>query len=184
MEASAGTWQRVWGIARAVPLQSVIILSAVIGIGISLYLTEVHYQAVPLICSTSGYVDCASVLKSRFGVVPGTAIPITFPGILWFLVSGGLALTDLVARIRNQAPPTWLYRAQAAWGAVGIVSILYLIYAEIVVLHHLCAWCTGVHALVVLTFMLALYQMQDAPAPVKPAPAARRPAPRATARRR
>ncbi|HEX6122879.1 MAG TPA: vitamin K epoxide reductase family protein, partial [Ktedonobacterales bacterium] len=74
---------------------------AIVGIGISIYLTTVHYAGVAPICSTTGVIDCARVTSSQWSVVPGTQLPITIPGMLWFLVSGALAVALLRARTRG-----------------------------------------------------------------------------------
>src|ERR1051326_7555985 len=68
---------------------------AVVGAIISLYLASVHYQNVPLVCSTQGFVDCERVLSSSYSVVPGTSIPVSVPGLLWFIVAGALAFVIL-----------------------------------------------------------------------------------------
>ncbi len=164
-------WQRV---ARQLPGQVAIVAFAVAGLGISIYLTLQHYVHVPLICSASGLVDCASVLTSPYSVVPGTTLPITLPGMLWCVASGGVAMTSLALAWRRMAVPARLFLFQKIWGGIGLLSIFYLIYAEIVKLHHLCAWCTGVHALVLATFLVTLGS--DPVAATKPAPATRKPA--------
>ncbi|HKV85686.1 MAG TPA: vitamin K epoxide reductase family protein [Ktedonobacterales bacterium] len=133
---------------------------AVVGVGIAIYLTAVHYAKVPLVCSTSGVVDCGPVLKSNFSVVPGTQLPITVPGMLWFIVSGGLAVTALRASLRGRAEPDRLRLAQLIWSAAGLLFALYLVYAELVQLRHICAWCTGIHILTLLTFLVALARWQ------------------------
>jgi hypothetical protein len=69
-----------------------ILLIAIIGLGISIYLTTVHYANAPLVCSAGGIVNCGEVTRSSYSVVPGTSIPVTIPGMLWFLVTGALAL--------------------------------------------------------------------------------------------
>jgi uncharacterized membrane protein len=129
--------------------------AAVAGIGIAVYLTVVHYSDVPLACSTTGPVDCNAVTHSSFSVVPGTLVPITIPGLLWF-AGGGLA--SLVGLARRS--PRWLPGAQLGWAVLGLGAVLYLIYAEMVVIHRICEWCTGVHALVLLSFVLALRRWQ------------------------
>ena len=35
------------------------------------------------------------MLKSQYSVVPGTSIPVTVPGMVWFIVSGALALISI-----------------------------------------------------------------------------------------
>ncbi len=153
-------------VLRRMPGLASVVVMAVIGIGISIYLTTVHYAKVPLICSATGTVDCASVLKSPYGLVPGTSLPITFPGMLWFAVAGGIAGMVLLAAMRGTRPPAWWSTALKGWGIVGFLSIFYLIYAEIVKLHHICAWCTVIHTLVVATLIVAY--MQDTTIPTLP----------------
>ncbi len=155
--------------------QVAIILMALAGVGIAIYLTTVHYAKVPLICSTTGLIDCAGVTTSQYSVVPGTTIPITIPGIGWFLVSMGIAVAFLACRRRGEQPPERLRQAQLVWSALGLLSIFYLIYAEIVKLHRICEWCTGVHALILATFLVVLYRWQTPAVPdeeveVAPAP--------------
>jgi uncharacterized membrane protein len=147
---------------------------AVVGIGIAIYLTAVHYAKVPLVCSTSGVIDCGPVLKSDFSVVPGTQLPITVPGMLWFAVSGGLAVVALRASLRGRAEPERLRLAQLIWSAAGLLFVLYLVYAELVQLHHICAWCTGIHILTLLTFLVALARWQATLLPEPPAGSPRR----------
>lgn len=53
----------------------VILLLSLCGVGIAIYLTAVHYEQVPLLCSSSGLIDCQRVTSSAYSVVPGTSIP-------------------------------------------------------------------------------------------------------------
>jgi uncharacterized membrane protein len=154
----AGRWTgQVANMVRTAPSLAALIVMAVIGIGISIYLTTVHYANAPLLCGArGGFVDCGDVLRSSYSLVPGTQIPITIPGMLWFVVSAGLAVLAWQTREREDDLPWRIWLAQILWGAVGVVTILYLVYAELVQLHHLCAWCTGVHVLTVLSFFAVL----------------------------
>ncbi len=139
-----------------------IVVMAVAGIAIGAYLTTVHYAKIPLVCTTGGVVNCSAVTSSRFSVVPGTQLPITIPGILWFVVSGALAVVALVAAWRGQPEPVRLRAIHALWGAAGLLFVLYLVYAEIVQLHKLCEWCTVIHLLTLATFLIALTRWQRA----------------------
>ncbi|MGZ3639759.1 MAG: vitamin K epoxide reductase family protein [Ktedonobacterales bacterium] len=158
-----------------------LIAMAVAGIAIAVYLITVEADHVPLICSSSGLVDCASVLNSSYSRVPFTNVPITVPGLLWFVGSGALAGFALVRLRQGRAEPPRLRLAQFLWSAAGMVFVLYLVYAEIVQLHRICAWCTVIHVLTLLTFLLTLQRLQqpDAayhttrPARVNPHPSAR-----------
>jgi uncharacterized membrane protein len=168
---------RLWLLTRRAPGLVAMLLMAVAGLGVSIYLTTVHYQGVAPVCNTTGLIDCARVTSSSYSVLPGPGkIPITIPGMIWFVVSGGLALVALVAIWRNQLEPSRLRLAHLLWGVVGMVFVLYLVYAEIVALHRLCEWCTVVHLLTFATFLLALnrWMQRDLPAPTLYAAVVRR----------
>lgn len=141
------------------------------GAGIAIYLTSVHYELAPLACSESGFVNCAHVLSSPYSVVPGTSIPISIPGLVWNLVMVALAIIGLRLQAR------WLRQAQFAWSLAGLLTVLYLVYVEIVLLHTLCAWCTAIHILIVLMFLVALARLAPSqPEVCATAPAEQEPA--------
>lgn len=149
--------------------QMMLLLLSVMGIGIALYLTFVHYQNVPLVCSAQGFVDCAFVLSSPYSVVPGTNVPITIPGLLWGIASAALAIAALrlSAGGINRVPTFSALRkfliAQFVWSLVGMLTVLYLVYVEIVKLHTICAWCTGMHVIILIMFLITLVQVQQRP---------------------
>lgn len=166
--SSSDVGARLLLLARRAPGLVAMLLMALVGLGISIYLTTIHYQGVAPICNTTGVIDCAAVTSSAYSVLPGPGkISITIPGMLWFVVSGGMALVALLAIWRNRPEPSWLRLAHLLWGAVGMVFVLYLVYAEIVTLQRLCEWCTVVHLLTFATFLLALnrWQQRGLPAP-------------------
>ena len=147
-----------------------ITVMAIAGLAISIYLTTVHYAGVPLVCNTTGVINCSAVTTSQYSVVPGTKLPITIPGMLWFVVSGGLAIYALVLRRQRRIEPERLRLMQLLWSGVGLLFVLYLVYAEIVLLHNICEWCTVVHVLTLATFLVVLYRFQQGPAVAAPAP--------------
>jgi uncharacterized membrane protein len=166
LETTYGTSDRpqLTALIRAAPSCAALVLMALIGMGISIYLTTVHYAHVPLYCSASGSViDCSAVTTSSYSVVPGTNVPITVPGMLWFLVSGALALVAWREQVRVGAASARVLIAHALWGGIGMIFVLYLVYAELVKLHKICEWCTTVHVLTLLTFLVALYRLQQLP---------------------
>src|ERR1035437_187992 len=136
---------------------------AVLGMGVSVYLTTVHYAGVPLVWSTTGVVDCAAVTTSAYSVIPGTSVPITVLGVVWFLGSGALAGAALIASVTGREEPRWLRGSHALLGVTGLVAALYLVYVEAVRLHRLCEWCTAVHLLVFATLLVALARLQHVP---------------------
>ena len=148
------------GIGRPVPdsgrpVAIALAMVALAGLGIAAYLTAVHYANVPLACSRQGPVDCGAVTHSSFSVVPGTQVPVTVPGMAWFALSG---LAALMAVRASEA--RWLAAAHVAWSVLGIAVALYLVYAELVVIHRICEWCSAVHLLILITFALTLYRWQ------------------------
>ncbi len=137
--------------------QICLLILSLIGVGIAIYLTVVHYENVPLICSASGIVDCARVLSSSYSVVPSTTIPITVPGLGWCVISAALAIIGL----RLQTIPRWLRVTQFVLSLAGMLAVLYLVYVEIVRLHTICAWCTGLHVVILVMFLITLVQLQE-----------------------
>lgn len=130
---------------------------ALLGLAVSAYLTAVHYQQIPLACSTGGPVDCGAVTHSSYSVLPGTGIPITLPGMGWFVVCGALALV-LVRRPSQRRMRVAV--VLVAWSVIGMAAVLYLVYAELVVIHRVCEWCTAVHLLVFVSLLLSIGEVQ------------------------
>lgn len=139
--------------------QVLLLIFSVLGAGVAIYLTTVHYENVPLVCSESGPVNCGRVLSSLYSVVPGTPVPITIPGLAWCAVMAALAIAGLYSVSQRR----WLYRAQFAWALLGMLAILYLVYVEIVRLHTICAWCSAFHVFVLLMFLVTVVQLQALP---------------------
>jgi uncharacterized membrane protein len=127
---------------------------AIAGVAISAYLTLAHYANAPLACVNTGAIDCNAVTTSSFSVVPGTAVPISLLGVLWFATNGVL-FALAVARERRTVALIQLVGATA-----GVAVALYLVYAELVVIGRICEWCTFLHVLVVAIFVIALRRVQ------------------------
>jgi uncharacterized membrane protein len=134
-------------------------LAALVGLAISIYLTVVHYAALPLVCSTTGIISCERVLGSPYSVIAGSALPTSAAGIAWFSVSAALAAVQL-GRPRSPRLVGW----HLVWSVAGLGTVIFLVFVEIVQLGALCIWCTSAHALVVMTFLIALTRAQSATA--------------------
>ncbi|HEV2026914.1 MAG TPA: vitamin K epoxide reductase family protein [Candidatus Dormibacteraeota bacterium] len=131
-------------------LQLVALVAGLAGVGISIYLTVVHYTTIPLACPANAVINCEQVLTSQYAVIAGSSLPTSSAGIVWFAVSAGLAFGLL------RRPSQRLASAQLAWSAVGLVTALYLVYVEIVQLGAVCVWCSAAHVLVLMIFLIAL----------------------------
>ena len=119
---------------------------AFVGLGISLYLTLVHYAQgqVPLACATTGVVNCEMVTSSAEAAV-GT-VPVALLGVAWFVVYLGLTL----ARVGGPY--------QLAWTATGLAFVFYLVYVELFLIGALCLWCSAVHLIVGALFLISIGQ--------------------------
>lgn len=126
-------------------------VAGVAGLVISAYLTIVHYSALPLVCTTTGVISCERVLSSPYSVIVGSGLPTSAAGIVWFSVSAGLAAVQVTGR-RSPAIARW----HLLWSAVGLATVIYLVFVEIVRLGAICLWCSSAQALVVVTFLIAL----------------------------
>src|SRR5260370_4819591 len=129
--------------------QALALAAGLAGLGISIYLTVVHYSAIPVACPATAQVNCEQVLASPYGVIAGSAIPTSAAGIVWFALSALLAAGRVAGRVE-------LARPQLVWSALGLVTVLTLFYIEIVELGAICIWCTTAHALVLLIFLVSL----------------------------
>ncbi|MGI8912741.1 MAG: vitamin K epoxide reductase family protein [Chloroflexota bacterium] len=136
-----------------------LLVLAIAGVAIAGYLTAAHYTPLPLVCSTTGVIDCAQVTTSAYSVVPGTTVPITVPGLAWFFVSGVLAIDAL----RRRPPATRLCLTHLLWATTGLLVALYLVFVEIVRLHRICLWCSAVHLFLLAGFLVAFGRWQALP---------------------
>jgi uncharacterized membrane protein len=123
-------------------LQLLAIALSVAGVAVSIYLTALHYAGFAPACPVSGPINCEAVLASPYAVVAGTSVPTSSAGIAWFAVSAALW-----AR-----PFGWI---QLAWSAIGLLTVVYLVYVEIVRLGAICLWCTAAHVLVLAIVLIA-----------------------------
>ncbi len=127
---------------------------AVAAVGVSIYLTLVHYAGAPLACSSNGAINCEKVITSPQSVIFG--IPVAVYGLAFWVVAVALSLPPMW-----RATATWIATARMAFATVGIVFVLYLIYVELFEVRAICLWCTSVHALTFVFFLLVVTGWQD-----------------------
>ena len=139
-----------------VPRWAVIVtfLLSLIGLGLSIYLSIAHFDKQILACSSTGVIDCAAVTSAPQSFVLG--IPVAFLGLGNFLVMAVL-----------NSPWGWRlasYRVHVArfvLSLVGMAFVLWLVYAELIIINHICLYCTGVH---IITFALMIVLTVVSPA--------------------
>jgi uncharacterized membrane protein len=100
---------------------------ATAGIGVSAYLTWVHYHPAALVCTRGG--GCETVQQSHYAVLLG--IPIAIYGVVaWSAV---LVLTAW------DTPDAKTVVAAIALGALAFA--VYLVIIQLAVIHAVCVWC-------------------------------------------
>ncbi len=127
---------------------------SVIGVCLSTYLTITHFEPQALVCTNHGFVNCAKVTTSTESNLLG--IPVAILGLASYLVMTGLNMP-------------WAWRATARWvhvarfvlGVVSMCFVLWLLYAELILIGNICLYCTGVH---ITTFLLFAVLMTVCPA--------------------
>lgn len=143
MSAPAPTTPR----ERVVPrwLAPTALLWCVLGLAVSVYLTYEHYTgSTTLACPATGAIDCARVTASAWSSILG--IPVAPLGVVFFVVMLVLCRPPLLRRDDRR-----LDLARLGFCGVGLLTALYLLWAELFQVHAICLWCTGVH---ILTFLL------------------------------
>jgi uncharacterized membrane protein len=124
---------------------------AIAGLGVSTYLTITHYDSsVPLACSDKGVINCALVTSSAESMVFGI-VPVAVLGLAFFVVMTA-AVSPWAWRLKFPQL-TWIRVASVI---VGIGFVLYLVYTELFTLDAICLWCTSVHVLTFLLFVLVV----------------------------
>jgi uncharacterized membrane protein len=156
--ARAALWPPAWVRPTAFVL-------AVLGLGVSAYLTYEHYTgSQTLACSENGVVNCSAVTTSDYAYLPPGAgswhPPVALLGLLFFVVVTVLCLPRLWGRSRGLD----LLRLVALGG--GVLMVLWLVYAELFRIDRICLWCTSVHVITVVLFAVVAVAEAVRPLPV------------------
>jgi uncharacterized membrane protein len=121
------------------------------GLGVSIYLTIAHYTDKALAgCAESGTINCTKVTTSPQSIVFG--IPVAVLGLAFF--AGAVALMSPWAW-RTARREVALIRIASL--VVGMGFVLYLLYAELFIIDAICLYCTSVHAITFLLFVLTAF---------------------------
>ena len=134
-------------------LQLTTLVLSLAGLGVSIYLTVAHYTtSVSLICSDKGLVNCEKVTTSAQSMIFGI-FPVAVLGLAFYVFMVAVN-SPWGWRSRWPAVP-WLRLGSVI---VGILFVLYLVYAELIVIGNICLWCTSVHVITFLLFALIVFQ--------------------------
>jgi uncharacterized membrane protein len=128
---------------------------ALAGIGVSVYVTILHYAHVAPVCSGSGFVQCQTVLTSPQSVFLGIPVPVY--GLVFFVAMFVACIPKLWLTTLWWVP--WI---RLGMSVIGILFALRLVYEEFYVIRHLCLWCTGAHVLSFAMFVIIVTGWEDA----------------------
>lgn len=130
---------------------------ALVGIGISVYLTIVHYDtAIGVSCPATGAIDCVAVITSPQSVIFG--LPVALYGLIWFVA---MAVFCSPWAWNCSSPQLSGYNPSQLGRVIGLLRfagtitamgfVIYLISVEAFDVHKICLWCSSVH---LITFIL------------------------------
>lgn len=118
-------------------LRLLAVLLAIIGLGISGYITIVKLTGGETVCANNGVINCDLVQSSIYSKLFG--IPIQYLGVIGYLgILGVLALEPAI--------PFFAKRSKLLIFAMTLFGFLYSAYLtamEAFVLHAWCLWCVG-----------------------------------------
>lgn len=141
---AAGTDRRLW---------IAVIVVALIGLGIAIYLTVVHYSGIKVACATGG--TCEQVQTSVYSKLAGIPVPVL--GLLGYV---GILLSTIA--IRGDLGRI----AGFGLALIGFLFSAYLTYREIFTLKAICEWCVGsATCMTVLLVLTAIRVARSQPAP-------------------
>ena len=129
-----------------VPFATLIV--SVLGLADAAYLTYEHFtQSASFACPENAAVNCVKVTTSPESHVLG--IPVAVLGLAFFLF-----MVAINSPWGWRAPWPAAHWARLGSVVVGIVFVLYLIWAELFRINAICLYCTGVHILTFILFAL------------------------------
>jgi uncharacterized membrane protein len=151
---SARRWWRAaldWS-GGGVPFASLVV--SVLGLADSVYLTIEHFsQSASFACPENSTINCIKVTTSAWSYLPAGpvswSVPVSVAGLAFFVFM--LAINSPWGW---RAPWPAVHWARLISVSVGMVLVLYLIWAELFRINAICLYCTGVHALTFILFAL------------------------------
>jgi uncharacterized membrane protein len=137
--------------APRLSLRAASVVVALIGLGIAIYLTIVHYTGGSPVCAIAH--GCETVQKSRYAEFAG--IPVAVLGLLGYVaILASLVRDDETSRT-----------ATAFIAIAGLAFSGYLTYLELFAIHAICIWCVGSALCMALLTGLSVTRLLRSPLP-------------------
>jgi uncharacterized membrane protein len=126
------------------------LLVCVLGIAVASYLTYAHYTDVRnLACSDKGKINCAKVTTSAQSHFLG--MPVAVLGLAYFVAMAALCLPWAWRR-----PERIVRVGRLVAAAGGVAMVLWLVYAELFIIDAICVYCSIVHGLTLIFFLVVV----------------------------
>jgi uncharacterized membrane protein len=129
------------------------LLLAVIGLGVSTYLTVEHFSSSPsFACPESSTINCLKVTTSHWSHVG--PIPVAVLGLVFFF---GMTVLCM--------PSAWRWRIldplRVAGAGLGVAVALVLVWIELFRVDAICLYCTAVHVCSLLLLGTVLWTTSE-----------------------
>lgn len=129
------------------------VLLAVVGVGIALYLTLYKVGVIGVLSCSIG--SCETVNTSKWSVLFG--IPIAAWGLAAYVALFALAVAGSSAAREASVPIAKMIVALATW---SVLFSAWLTYLELFVIHAICIWCVTSAALWVVILAVAVTDLR------------------------
>jgi uncharacterized membrane protein len=135
------------GVSRRIRITALVL--SLLGLADSIYLTIAHFETnlLSATCSTHGAIDCQAVTTSPQSEI--LHIPVAILGLAFYL-----ALTTINLPRMWTSTDVRIAYLRLAMIVSGICFVLYLLYAELFLIRAICEYCTGVHLITFILFIL------------------------------
>lgn len=141
--------QRVRAPAVARLLQWLPLLIALVGMGISAYLSFIHFSGVPVYCG-EGEGGCETVQSSEYATL--LSIPVALIG---FLLNVAILAAGLVTLRGSGWPAQMAPFLVFGMALTGVIYSAYLTWLELYRIHAICTWCVTSACLLTILFVVA-----------------------------
>jgi uncharacterized membrane protein len=151
----AGAWRAaVEWCGGGLPFATIVV--SLLGLADSIYLTIEHFSASKTFaCPENATINCLKVTTSAWSWLPAGplkwSIPVSVAGLLFYVL-----MVVINSRWGWRAPWPVVHWVRLVSVVVGMVLVLYLVWAELFRINAICLFCTGVHVLTFLLFAMVV----------------------------
>ena len=145
-----GGWRELIQWIAGSKLEFATLVVSLAGLGVATYMTIQHFTTNTYAgCSAHGAINCEAVTSSPEARVFG--IPVAVLGLAFFAF-----MVAINSPWGWRASPPLVHWVRLVSVIVGVVFVLWLVYAELFLINAICLYCTSVHILQFLLFALVI----------------------------